>query len=84
MKLSVASITNLNATALLNEGIAALDAGDREFDLSAVERCDSSAVALLLAWRRAALARRGEVRFVGVPAPLRSLATLYGVDTLIG
>jgi phospholipid transport system transporter-binding protein len=84
MKLSIATINNLNATALLNEGLAALRAGDRDFDLSAVERCDSSAVALLLAWRRAGQALEGSVRFVGVPAALRSLATLYGVEMLIG
>jgi phospholipid transport system transporter-binding protein len=83
MKLTADTITYINATALLNAGLAALRAGDTVFDLAAVARCDSSAVAVLLAWRREGQVRAAQVRFTALPADLVSLATLYGVATLI-
>jgi phospholipid transport system transporter-binding protein len=52
-------------------------------DFSAITEVDSSAVALLLEWRREA-ARRGKgLYFVNLPANLLSLAELYGVTGLI-
>ncbi|MGE0356763.1 MAG: lipid asymmetry maintenance protein MlaB [Burkholderiales bacterium] len=52
-------------------------------DFSAITEVDSSAVALLLEWRREA-ARRGKgLFFVNLPANLLSLAELYGVTGLI-
>jgi phospholipid transport system transporter-binding protein len=83
MKLDTDRITNQNADRLLQAGQAAIDAGDLSFDLSAVNRIDSSAVALLLAWERAAREKSGQIEFRGVPASLRSLAGLYGVEMLI-
>jgi phospholipid transport system transporter-binding protein len=53
------------------------------FDFSAITSVDSSAVALLLEWRREA-ARRGKgLYFVNLPANLLALADLYGVTALI-
>ncbi len=52
-------------------------------DFSAITEVDSSAVALLLEWRREA-ARLGKgLRFENLPANLLSLADLYGVTSLI-
>ncbi len=52
-------------------------------DFSAITEVDSSAVALLLEWRREA-ARRGKgLYFVNLPANLLALAELYGVTGLI-
>ncbi len=52
-------------------------------DFAAITDVDSSAVALLLEWRREA-ARRGKgLFFVNLPANLLSLAELYGVTGLI-
>ena len=52
-------------------------------DFSAITEVNSSAVALLLEWRREA-ARRGKgLYFVNLPANLLSLAELYGVTGLI-
>jgi phospholipid transport system transporter-binding protein len=84
MRLQTDRITNVNAAQLLQAGEAAIAGGDLMFDLSGVQRCDSSAVALLLAWQRTAqgVGKRLELR--SVPASLRSLATLYGVESLIG
>ncbi len=69
------------APALRVEGLAAVAAGGCEtFDLSAVEEVDSSALAVLLAWRRAA---GRPLRLTGVPAALQSLAGLYRLDELL-
>ena len=52
-------------------------------DFAAITDVDSSAVALLLEWRREA-ARRGKgLFFVNLPANLLALAELYGVTGLI-
>ena len=52
-------------------------------DFAAVTEVDSSAVALLLEWRREA-ARLGKgLNFVNLPANLLALADLYGVSGLI-
>ena len=85
MKLDTDRIINSNAASLLRDGEAAIHAGDLSFDLSAVQRCDSSAVALLLAWQRVAHshAQGRPLELHGIPASLHSLATLYGVDSLI-
>ena len=52
-------------------------------DFAGIDAVDSSAVALLLEWRRQAqrLGKRRE--FVNLPAPLVALATLYWVEELI-
>ncbi len=83
MRVDADRIVNGNAASLLHSGEAAILGGDSRFDLSAVRRCDSSAVALLLAWQRIAHARGARLELEGVPASLQSLAKLYGVEALI-
>ena len=83
MKIETDRIVNTNAASLLQLGEAAIHSGDVEFDLSGVKRLDSSAVALVLAWDRAVRARGDSLKLKGIPASLRSLAKLYGVDSLI-
>ena len=63
---------------------ARADLPDRlTIDFAAITEVDSSAVALLLEWRREA-ARRGKgLNFVNLPANLLALAELYGVTGLI-
>ena len=82
MKIDVDRIVTANAASLLHLGEAAIAGGDCQIDLSAVKRCDTSAVALLLAWQRAARARGTRLELRGIPPALHSLATLYGVDAL--
>jgi len=84
MKLEEAHMTNGNAAALLEAGCAAIRSGDMSFDLAEVKQVDSAAVALLLAWQREAKAANGRIELANVPAALSSLASLYGVDTLLG
>jgi len=67
-----------SATRLLAEGEAAIDAGAKAFDLSGVGRLDSSALSLLLAFKRRAAANA--LQFRNVPESLSSLARLYGID----
>jgi phospholipid transport system transporter-binding protein len=52
-------------------------------DFAGVTAVDSSAVALLLEWRRRALARDKQLAFENLPANLMALAELYGVTDLI-
>ena len=52
-------------------------------DLANVTDIDSSAVALLLHWRRAADRLKKSLRYVHLPQNLVALAQLYGVDELI-
>ena len=84
MKLTETQITSANARQLLEQGLASIRAGDPLVDLSAVQRCDSSAVALMLAWKREAKERAVALKFSGVPAAAASLASLYGVAELLG
>jgi phospholipid transport system transporter-binding protein len=83
MKITQDSITNRNSASIVAAGTAAIDAGDASIDFSAVRRCDTAAVACVLAWIRSAQARRKALALVAVPADLVSLAKLYGVDHLI-
>jgi phospholipid transport system transporter-binding protein len=52
-------------------------------DFTAITEVDSSAVALLLEWRREAARRGKSLRFENLPANLLALADLYGVTDLI-
>ena len=52
-------------------------------DARALQVFDSSALAALLALRRALLARGLAWRIEGLPARLRTLAGVYGVDGLL-
>ncbi len=77
------SLTLANARAVLGEGLRAIAAGQAEIDLSRLGTVDSSAVATLLAWKRAAAARNASLALTNAPASLQSLAGLYGVDRLL-
>jgi len=52
-------------------------------DFANVTDIDSSAVSLLLHWRREALRLNKALRYIHLPANLVSLAELYGVNDLI-
>jgi phospholipid transport system transporter-binding protein len=83
MKLQIDSITNANAASVVAEGQAAIRGGDFRIDFTGVVRCDTSAVACVLAWMRSAQASGGRLELVALPADLRSLARLYNVESLI-
>ena len=52
-------------------------------DFAGITGVDSSAVALLLEWRREAQRLGKSLAFVNLPANLLALARLYGVEELI-
>ena len=58
-------------------------AGEQVFDLGQVGDADSSALAVMLGWLRAASRSRSTVRFAHIPAGVRSLAELYGLTELL-
>lgn len=64
-------------------GVSALSGGVDQIDLSEVTEADSSAVAVLLAWVRAAQEQGRTVTIVNSPDSVRSLAALYGVAELL-
>ena len=80
---SITALTVQNAKAALDQGLAAIKAGQSVFDLGTVQVADSSAVAVLLAWKRAARKAGAALAYVNLPASLQSLAALYGVDAVL-
>jgi len=84
MRVDATDIGMNNAAAIAAAGIEAIRRGDMAFDLSAVRTCDSSAVAVVLAWQREAQAGSGQLQLSGLPPGLLSLATVYGVSPLLG
>ncbi len=52
-------------------------------DLSVVSEVDSSAVALLLYWRRAAQGLHKRLEFINIPDNLKALAALYDVSDMV-
>lgn len=52
-------------------------------DFAQVKDVDTSAVSLLLEWRRRAVAENKSLSFANFPASLTNLVALYGVEDLI-
>nr|WP_232355111.1 STAS domain-containing protein [Burkholderia oklahomensis] len=76
-------MTHASAKAALAEGLARIDAGATAVDCGALAQFDSSALAVLLAWQRAARARGVTLDILNLPPKLASLAQAYGIDTLL-
>jgi phospholipid transport system transporter-binding protein len=77
------TLTVANARTALAQGIAAIQAGNTVFDLASVKTTDSAAVAVLLAWQRAARKAGVSLSYINMPASLVSLSDLYGVDEFL-
>jgi phospholipid transport system transporter-binding protein len=77
------NMTMSEARALLAMGVAALSNDDPVFDLSGVVEVDSSGLAVLFGWQRAAAARGKSIHVANPPASLVSLAEVYGVTDLL-
>jgi phospholipid transport system transporter-binding protein len=77
------AMTLAGARALLERGSDMLREGGRVFDLAAVAEVDSSGLAVVFGWSRAATAAGQTLRIVNPPANLISLAELYGVTELL-
>ncbi len=76
-------VTLANVNAVLEEGGRVLKAPAITVDLAGVTEVDSTAVSLLLEWRRAALRDKRAIEYVNYPDNLKSLIKLYGVSELL-
>lgn len=76
-------VTLADVAGLLEEGRRHLEEGVSTVDLSEVTDMDSGLLALLLAWLRDAKTRQRELVFTNLPEALRTIARLYGVDSLL-
>ncbi len=71
-----------DAAGVMQAGGAAVAAGENQIDLTAVTQSDSSLLACLLAWRRAAQNAGRTLAVLNPPASLRGLALLYGLEAI--
>ncbi|MGG1945899.1 STAS domain-containing protein [Trinickia sp. NRRL B-1857] len=77
-----ATLTHASAKSALAAGLARIEAGATAVDCAQLTQFDSSALAVLLAWHRAAQAKGKALDVLNVPSGLASLAQVYGIDTL--
>ena len=64
-------------------GACVSEGGAAVLDASALVRFDSSALAVILACRRALLARGAQLRITGLPEHAQALAKVYGLSDLL-
>lgn len=83
MYLAEQELSLRNALSVTQTGLAEIARGEGDFDLSGVTVADSSAVAVMLAWQRAANAKGKAIVFHGISASLSSLIALYGVSDFL-
>lgn len=76
-------LTQSEAKRLLAEGEEAIQYGCKVFDLAGTGQVDSVAVSLMLAWQRRARQQGNDLGFRNIPDSIKSLVSLYGVDSLI-
>ena len=76
-------ITVQNVVELLDEGNDRFTDTEVTVDLAAVTEVDSSALSLMLEWRREAGRNGRTIRYLNLPANLKSLAELYGVTEFV-
>ena len=79
----VGNMTMDTAADILSQGVSGLAVGVSEFDLSGVTEMDSSGLAVLFGWHRAAQAQGKPFRVYNPPRNLISLAEVYGVSGLL-
>lgn len=76
-------LTLEHAARLLKLGSDEIATGVSVIDFARAGRIDSSALSLMLAWRRRALAAGRRLEYRNIPPGLMSLANLYGVTEFI-
>jgi len=76
-------MTMAGAATLLTEGEEAIASSASAFDLAAVTDMDSSCLAVVFGWMRAANAGGKSLRLLNPPQNLLSLAEVYGVADLL-
>lgn len=81
MKITNSEITVRNGGKVLSEVLAGIRKGDTELDFHAVKKIDSTALAVILAAKRA-LPKGQTLAISNEPAQLSSLVAAYGVQSL--
>ena len=76
-------MTMPDAAALLAEGEAAIASSASAFDLAGVTDMDSSCLAVVFGWMRAATADGKSLSLLNPPQNLLNLAAVYGVADLL-
>jgi anti-anti-sigma factor len=77
-------VTVFSASAVRNQLLAALDAGDgADVDLSQVTEIDSAGVQLIVAAKREAEARHKRLHFSACSDPVRDVAGLLGLSAYL-
>ena len=71
------------AKSILTESEALLIGADTVVDFKQVEDIDTTAVSLILEWKRRAIKENQALRFTNLPINLSSLVQLYGVEDFI-
>ena len=77
-------VTVDTVVSLLAQGVERFTQPSVTVDFAGVTEVDSSALSLLLEWRREAVRAGRDIRYRNLPASLKSLAELYGVTLLLG
>ena len=77
------SVTLENVTGILAEAVAHVRAGASQVDLGEVSELDSSLLAAILALIREARRESRTLMISSLPAGLKTLAGLYGVEDLL-
>lgn len=77
------TLTHESANGVLSAGLARIAAGATAVDCAPLTQFDSSALAVLIAWQRAARERGTTLEVLNLPPKLASLAHAYGVDPLL-
>lgn len=68
---------------LIKIGMERLSIGRCEVDLSHLSAFDSTALAILLAWRRVAFVSKTTLLISSMPEKLAKLADMYGVEKIL-
>jgi Predicted NTP binding protein (contains STAS domain) len=84
MSVFITSLSFSSAKEALQTGLEAIKSGQAAFDLGSITTTDSSSIAVMLAWQRAAKAASTHLQFLNTPDNILSLAALYGVTDLLG
>jgi len=77
------ALTLANVNAVLAEGERVFKVPSLTVDLAGITEVDSTAVSLLLEWRRSAQREKRVIDYVNYPGNLKSLIQLYGVTDLL-
>jgi len=77
------ALTFGDAAAVFEASHALALPGSGVIDLSGLEQADSSALAVMLALKRRAVAEGARLQFTSVPQGLHALAHVYGIEELL-